>query len=124
MAKRLYTEMNVRELPAGSELVLGKDAIATPSALELAFARAVRTGMAADADLAKLAAENVDIVWHPGVEAMYPEGFATRIVPDGPALAHAAQCGQAPAGFDAKRAPRNIGHNQRRMTFVCRANSA
>src|SRR4029077_1798234 len=28
------------------------------------------------------------------------------------------------AGFDAKRAPRNIGHNQRRMTFVCRANSA
>ncbi len=38
-------------------------------------------------DLAKLAAEDVDIVWHPGVEAMYPEGFATRIVPEGPALA-------------------------------------
>ena len=39
------------------------------------------------ADIAKLAAEDVDIVWHPGVEAMYPEGFATRIVPEGPALA-------------------------------------
>jgi pantoate--beta-alanine ligase len=39
------------------------------------------------ADIAKLAAENVDIVWHPRVEAMYPEGFATRIVPEGPALA-------------------------------------
>src|SRR5262245_50570364 len=42
MSKRLYTEANVRDLPAGSELVLGKDAIATPAALELAFARGVR----------------------------------------------------------------------------------
>jgi hypothetical protein len=42
VAKRLYTEANVRELPAGSELVLGRDAIATPAALELAFARGVR----------------------------------------------------------------------------------
>ena len=39
------------------------------------------------ADLARLAAEDVDIVWHPPVQAMYPEGFATRIVPEGPALA-------------------------------------
>ena len=39
------------------------------------------------ADIARLAAEDVDIVWHPGVGAMYPEGFATRIVPEGPALA-------------------------------------
>ncbi len=39
------------------------------------------------ADIAKLAAEDVDIVWHPGVDAMYPAGFATRIVPEGPALA-------------------------------------
>jgi pantoate--beta-alanine ligase len=38
-------------------------------------------------DIAKLAAEDVDIVWHPRVEAMYPEGFATRVVPEGPALA-------------------------------------
>lgn len=34
-------------------------------------------------DIAKLAAEEVEMVWHPGVEAMYPQGFATRIVPEG-----------------------------------------
>jgi pantoate--beta-alanine ligase len=38
-------------------------------------------------DLARLAAENVDMVWHPSVQAMYPDGFATRILPEGPALA-------------------------------------
>jgi len=39
------------------------------------------------ADVAKLAAEKVDLIWNPGVEAMYPDGFATRIVPEGPAIA-------------------------------------
>ena len=39
------------------------------------------------ADIAKLAAEKVDVVWHPDVKAMYPDGFATRIVPEGPAVA-------------------------------------
>src|SRR3954462_3281424 len=39
------------------------------------------------ADLAKLAAEKVDLIWNPDVKAMYPEGFATRIVPEGPAIA-------------------------------------
>ncbi|QPF82287.1 pantoate--beta-alanine ligase [Bradyrhizobium genosp. L] len=38
-------------------------------------------------DIAKLAAEDVDLVWHPEVKAMYPNGFATRIVPEGPATA-------------------------------------
>src|ERR1700704_3735942 len=38
-------------------------------------------------DLAKLAAENVDLIWNPDVKAMYPDGFATRIVPEGPATA-------------------------------------
>lgn len=42
MTKRLYTEANVRELPAGSELVLGREAHATPAALELAFLRGLR----------------------------------------------------------------------------------
>ncbi len=36
-------------------------------------------------DLAKLAAERVDLIWHPDVKVMYPDGFATRIVPEGPA---------------------------------------
>jgi pantoate--beta-alanine ligase len=39
------------------------------------------------ADVAKLAAENVDLIWHPDVKTMYPDGFATRIVPEGPATA-------------------------------------
>jgi pantoate--beta-alanine ligase len=38
-------------------------------------------------DLAKLAAEQVDLIWHPDARAMYPEGFATRIVPEGAAVA-------------------------------------
>ena len=39
------------------------------------------------ADVAKLAAEGVELIWHPEVKAMYPDGFATRIVPEGPATA-------------------------------------
>ena len=39
------------------------------------------------ADVAKLAAEAVDLIWHPDVKTMYPDGFATRIVPEGPATA-------------------------------------
>src|SRR6476661_6940733 len=38
-------------------------------------------------DVAKLAAEKVDLIWNPDVKAMYPEGFATRIMPEGPAVA-------------------------------------
>lgn len=39
------------------------------------------------ADVAKLTAEDVELIWHPDVRNMYPEGFATRIVPEGPAVA-------------------------------------
>jgi len=39
------------------------------------------------ADVAQLAAEKVDLIWNPDVKAMYPEGFATRIMPEGPAVA-------------------------------------
>lgn len=38
-------------------------------------------------DLKALAAEKVDLVWAPSATAMYPEGFATRIEPSGPAKA-------------------------------------
>jgi pantoate--beta-alanine ligase len=38
-------------------------------------------------DLAALAPQKVDLVWAPTVAAMYPEGFATRIEPAGPAKA-------------------------------------
>jgi len=75
MAKRLYTEADVRELPAGSELVLGKEAIATPAALEAAHARGVRVrwggsgpsaagapGAQGDGGLKKLLAEDGEYV--------------------------------------------------------------
>ncbi len=39
------------------------------------------------ADVAKLAAEDVDLIWNPDVKTMYPDGFATRILTDGPAIA-------------------------------------
>jgi pantoate--beta-alanine ligase len=37
------------------------------------------------ADIVALAERQVDLVWAPAVRTMYPAGFATRIVPDGPA---------------------------------------
>jgi pantoate--beta-alanine ligase len=39
------------------------------------------------ADLAKLTAEGVDLVWNPDANIMYPPGFATRILSEGPAIA-------------------------------------
>jgi pantoate--beta-alanine ligase len=39
------------------------------------------------ADVAKLAAEDVDLIWNPDVKTMYPDGFATKILTEGPANA-------------------------------------
>jgi pantoate--beta-alanine ligase len=39
------------------------------------------------ADVARLAAERVDLIWNPDVKTMYPDGFATRILTEGPATA-------------------------------------
>ncbi|KIZ34595.1 MULTISPECIES: pantoate--beta-alanine ligase [Rhodopseudomonas] len=38
------------------------------------------------ADMARLAAEQVDLVWNPDVKTMYPDGFASKIVTEGPAV--------------------------------------
>ncbi|MFZ5737795.1 MAG: pantoate--beta-alanine ligase [Pseudomonadota bacterium] len=38
-------------------------------------------------DAAKLAGESVDLIWNPDVKAMYPDGFASKILTEGPALA-------------------------------------
>jgi pantoate--beta-alanine ligase len=40
-----------------------------------------------EADLRALGSLQTDLVWAPAVDVMYPEGFATRVVPEGPALA-------------------------------------
>jgi pantoate--beta-alanine ligase len=37
------------------------------------------------ADVAALARVSADLVWAPSVETMYPQGFAIRVVPEGPA---------------------------------------
>ncbi|MGO9631137.1 MAG: pantoate--beta-alanine ligase [Xanthobacteraceae bacterium] len=37
------------------------------------------------ADVAALARVQADLVWAPSVDTMYPQGFATRVVPEGPA---------------------------------------
>src|SRR3954447_2917663 len=39
------------------------------------------------ADVARLAAEKVDLIWNPDVKTMYPAGFATKILIEGPAAA-------------------------------------
>jgi pantoate--beta-alanine ligase len=39
------------------------------------------------ADIAALAEAKVDLVWAPSAAVMYPEGFATRLAPEGPAKA-------------------------------------
>jgi pantoate--beta-alanine ligase len=39
------------------------------------------------ADLAALNELKADLVWAPPVETMYPKGFTTRILPEGPAIA-------------------------------------
>src|SRR5580704_2548127 len=36
-------------------------------------------------DLARLTAEDVDLIWNPDVKTMYPDGFASRILTEGPA---------------------------------------
>ena len=38
-------------------------------------------------DLAALAGKGVDLIWAPSVQVMYPDGFATRLAPGGPAAA-------------------------------------
>jgi pantoate--beta-alanine ligase len=40
-----------------------------------------------DADVLALSQLKVDAIWAPGVATMYPDGFATKIAPGGPALA-------------------------------------
>jgi pantoate--beta-alanine ligase len=39
------------------------------------------------ADVERLAAEDVDLIWNPDVKTMYPDGFATKILTEGPASA-------------------------------------
>ncbi len=44
--KRLYTESDVAAMPRGAVLSLGKDALATPAALDMAYLRGVQVNFA------------------------------------------------------------------------------
>ncbi|MEW6071957.1 MAG: hypothetical protein AB1726_05080 [Planctomycetota bacterium] len=62
--KDLYTEADVRALAAGSELVLGERAIATPAALDLAHARGIRVRWADGTVTPGAARAEHDCLWH------------------------------------------------------------
>ena len=53
------------------------------------------------ADVAKLAAEKVDLIWNPDVKTMYPDGFATRILTEG--TGHRGSGGSLPSAFLRRR---------------------
>ena len=84
----------MRDMPSGSELVLGSEAMATPSALDLAFqrgvrvvyadgVRAVRKPVAAESELwSRIVAEDGTYV----VEVKHGVATAHRVTPGGPAL--------------------------------------
>jgi hypothetical protein len=62
--KELVTESCVRGLAAGSELVLGPNRIATPSALDLAFQKGIRIVRTSDGGTqAPAARETASALW-------------------------------------------------------------
>ena len=60
--KRLITESSVRDMPRGGELVLGREDLATPSALDLAFERGIRVRYA-DGSSGAAAPSTGDPLW-------------------------------------------------------------
>ena len=58
--KRLYTEADVAAMPRGASLALGKEALATPAALDLAFARGITIRYADGATVAGDSAARAD----------------------------------------------------------------
>ena len=59
----LYDEARVRALPDGGELVLGPGDLATPAALDLAFAKGMRVVRGASARARGVAAASADALW-------------------------------------------------------------
>ena len=88
--RQLYTESDVRAMPRGSELALGPSAIATPAALDVAFARDIRvvfsegsaasSSAAASSGLSRLLASEGTYV----VQVRAGRGVVTRLGPGGP----------------------------------------
>jgi len=62
------------------------------------------------ADVAKLSAEKVALIWYPDTKTMYPDGFATKILTEGPATAglkivfvHSFSAGSPPSSASCSR---------------------
>lgn len=96
MAKKLYTEADVRALARGAELVLGADALATPAALDAAFERGVRVVYAAKGGSTAVApaAHKPECLWHKVlandgnyvVEVKHGRAQVFALTPNGPVL--------------------------------------
>ena len=95
MGKRLFTESCVRAMQPGDELILDADTLATPSALDLAFARRIRVRYAdrGSGDSTAAAGEHVG-VWREVlssdgtyvVEVRGGQPTVHRMTVDGPVL--------------------------------------
>jgi len=70
------------------------------------------------ADVARLAPEDVDLIWNPDVKTMYPQGFATRILTEGPAP-RAWRIASGPANFFG-----GVNHRVASCFTQCRPNFA
>ncbi len=84
-ARKLYTEADVREMEPGGELVLSSDAIATPSALDLAFAKGIRVRWPDGSVSPGAGGEAKECLWHRILES---DGRYVVEVIDGRATIH------------------------------------
>lgn len=96
--KELVVEACVRDMAPGSTLVLGPNRIATPAALDLAFARGIRVVHGSEAaDAAKTAASGGDL-W---ARMKRESGTYVVVVRDGRAVvSRLTESGPAPFGED------------------------
>jgi len=97
-ARKLYTEADVAALEKGGVLVLGADAIATPAALDLAFARGIRVRWSDGSTSPGSTEGKHDCLWH---RMLGTDGCFVVTVKDGRAsIARMTEEGPVPFGND------------------------
>ena len=103
-ARKLYTEADVRAMEPGGELALSADTIATPSALDLAFAKGIRVRWPDGSVSPGAGIESKDCLWHRILES---DGRYVVEVVDGRATIHReTQSGPVSFGTDTLEAHR------------------
>lgn len=91
MPGRLFTESDVAKLPAGGQLALGADDIATPSALDLAHLRGIRVTRG---DGAAPAPGATDPLWN---RMLAEDGtYVVQVVAGRPVVTRLTQAGPVP----------------------------